>query len=69
MSEHQEQVDVVKWFKTQFPKWSECIIAIPNGSVLSGSIGQRCGQVNKLKKEGMKKGCSDLFIAVPKETK
>ena len=65
MSEHTEQKALVSWFKLQYPYYKDCIIAIPNGSQLSGNIGQRSAQVNKLKSEGMKSGASDLFIAVP----
>ena len=65
MSEHDEQCAVVKWFKLQYPNYSECIMAIPNGSHLAGTKQQRFAKVARAKKEGMKNGVSDLFIAVP----
>ena len=65
MSEHDEQCAVVKWFKSQYPKYAGCIMAIPNGSHLAGTKQQRFAKVARAKKEGMKNGVSDLFIAVP----
>ena len=65
MSEHTEQVAVVSWFKGRWPHFADCIIGIPNGAHIAGSVGQRAAKVNKLKAEGMKPGTSDLFIAVP----
>lgn len=66
MSESKQQSAVVKWFKIQYPDYAGCIISIPNGSYLAGNAKQRFAQVNKLKAEGMKKGCSDIFVAVPR---
>ena len=37
-----------------------------NGAWLAGNKGQRIGQVNKLKAEGMLPGVSDIFIAEPR---
>ena len=65
MSEYDHQCAVVSWFKRQYPEYRECIFAIPNGSFLSGDKVKRGKQMNRLKKEGLKVGVSDLFIAVP----
>ena len=67
MSEHDQQAALVQWFKLKYPKYADCIIAIPNGSWLNGK--GRFALMNKLKKEGLKPGASDLFIAVPKGDK
>ena len=63
--EHDETSAVVSWFKMQYPKYKDCIIGIPNGAHIAGHAGARKKKINKLKAEGMKPGCSDLFIAVP----
>lgn len=65
MSEHKEQAALFDWFKRRYPEYKDCFIAIPNGSHLAGQGSQKYRQVNKLKAEGMKKGASDVFIAVP----
>jgi hypothetical protein len=31
MTEHQEQVAVITWFRYQHPKFAKCLWAIPNG--------------------------------------
>lgn len=64
--ESKEQSAVVRWFKMQYPKYQECILAIPNGAHLAGkTANDRAKQMAKLKREGVKPGASDLFIAVP----
>lgn len=64
--ESKEQSAVVRWFKMQYPKYQECILAIPNGVHLAGKTDtDRARQMAKLKREGLKPGASDLFIAVP----
>lgn len=64
MSESDEQVAVVQWFRMQYPK--EIIFAIPNGSWIAGSEGRKYALINKYKNEGLLPGVSDLFIACPK---
>jgi len=54
VSEHIEQTNFINWFKVNYPKI--IIFAIPNGGFRAGLAGA------KLKKEGVLKGVSDLFI-------
>lgn len=39
--------------------------AIPNGAHLFGSAGQRSMQIASLKKQGLRAGVPDVFIAIP----
>jgi len=66
MSEHDEQCAVVYWFKTVYPQYKSAIMAIPNGAHLAGDNKKRAMKMAYMKKEGFKKGVSDLFIAVPR---
>ena len=66
MSEHDEQVAVVDWFNLKYPKYQACLIAIPNGAMLAGSPKKRGFQMHRLKREGLKPGVPDLFLAVPR---
>lgn len=66
MSEHDEQVEVVKWFKLQHKKHN--IFSIPNGSIINsgGNGGKKgMGRLQWSISEGFRSGVSDLFIAVP----
>lgn len=65
MSEHTEQASLVTWFNYQYPSLSDLLVASPNGAHLSGNAGQRSAQINKLKKEGFKKGFPDLQLCYP----
>ena len=67
MSEHDEQKALVSWFKLKYPEYF--IIALTNGAMLAGNTASRSRQMNKLKAEGLVKGASDLFIAVPRNGK
>lgn len=59
-SEHDLQVQCVRWFRLYYPKYARLLFAIPNG-------GQRNRIVAaKLKAEGVVAGVPDLFLAVPK---
>jgi hypothetical protein len=60
MTEHQEQVITIKWFRLQYPKLSNCLWAIPNGGV------RNIGTAIKLKSEGVTAGVPDLFLMIPK---
>lgn len=53
-TEHQEQVDFVKWFRVSYP--DVLIFAIPNGGYRSRVTASR------LKAEGVVKGIPDLYI-------
>lgn len=62
MSEHDEQVAVVNWFEIQYPSIKHLILAYPSGAIFGGK--NKWGMINKLKKEGWKKGIPDLFIPI-----
>lgn len=67
MSEHDEQCAVVKWFGYQYPKFRECLFAIPNGAVLCDLTKEkRMYRMSYLIKEGFKDGVSDLLLALPR---
>ena len=53
-TEHEEQCDVVQWFRRTYP--GVRMLAIPNGGARSLSQGA------KLKAEGVSRGVPDLFI-------
>lgn len=61
--EHLEQVAVIQWFRLQYPRYSKCLWAIPNGGI------RHIRTAIKLKKEGVLSGVSDLFLMIPKGTK
>ena len=56
-TEHQEQAALIEWSSHFW--WGDLLFAIPNGGYRT-KIG-----AYKLKKEGVKKGVPDLFLAVP----
>jgi len=62
MSEHQEQVAVVEWFRAQYPLLKMALFAIPNGGLRHIRVAMT------LKKEGVISGVSDLFLMVPRGT-
>ncbi len=53
-TEHEEQRELVKWFRQTYPK--TLIFAIPNGGARSIATASR------LKAEGVVKGVPDLFV-------
>jgi hypothetical protein len=61
MTEHQEQVAVITWFRYQHSKFAKCLWAIPNGGV------RNIGTSVKLKAEGVTAGVPDLFLMIPKK--
>ncbi|MCM1577044.1 MAG: VRR-NUC domain-containing protein [Bacteroides sp.] len=59
-SEHALQVACVNWFRMQYSRYADLLLAIPNG-------GQRDIRVaRKLKDEGTLAGVPDLFLALPR---
>lgn len=62
MSEHDEQAAFVYWAELLSWKYPDLLMlfAIPNGGMRSVSVGVA------LKKEGVKKGVPDMFLAVPR---
>lgn len=68
MSEEQQQITVVSWYKHKYPLFQDCIIAIVNERTKKKNVPLWvwAKYLNKLKRMGMKKGASDLFIAVPR---
>ena len=63
-SEHQLQVECVKWFRLKYPKLKMLLFSVPNGAMLYGNRMQRVKQWNYLKSEGATKGVSDLILLV-----
>jgi hypothetical protein len=54
------QENCIKWFDYSYPKLRQLLFAIPNGgarNVITGAM---------LKRQGVRKGIPDLFLAVPK---
>jgi hypothetical protein len=66
VSEHQEQVALVSWFRLAFPKFKIHLFAIPNGAHLAGDARLRAIKMNAMKSEGFTSGVSDLFLMIPK---
>jgi hypothetical protein len=66
MSEYNQTTATVEWWGWQYPAYINCLIGIPNGANLAGTPLQRAKQMIRLKKEGLKPGASDLFLALPR---
>lgn len=62
MTERQEQITTVTWFRLQYKKYANCLMSIPNGAFLHGNEKQRKRQMSALKAEGLVNGVSDLFL-------
>jgi hypothetical protein len=60
ISEHQEQVALVSWFRLAFPKFKLHLFSIPNGEY------RHIATAVKLKRSGVLAGVSDLFLMIPK---
>ena len=63
--EHLETAAVVAW-ASYFPELKN-LMGIPNGAHLAGTTKQRAAKMARLKKEGFRKGASDLFLPVAKK--
>ena len=60
VSEHQEQVMLITWFRMQYKQYKYHLFSIPNG----GS--RHIVTATNLKAEGVLAGVSDLFLMIPK---
>lgn len=60
LTEHDEQALLIKWFDFQY-KDKFVLFAIPNGGLRNAIVAK------KLKKEGVRSGVPDLFLAVPRK--
>lgn len=58
--EHEIQCSIVDWFKMQHNKHQMYLFAIPNGGLRNKVVAM------KMKREGVKKGVPDLFLAIPR---
>lgn len=65
MSEHDHQAAVIKWFDNQYPSDCHLLMAYPSGAIMGGK--NKWGLINKMKKEGWRKGVPDLFLAIPND--
>ena len=68
-TETDEQQAVIRWWSLHCTKYGiplNCLFSVPNGSHLAGDAKQRAIQMARLKREGLRAGCPDLMLAVPK---
>jgi hypothetical protein len=65
ISEHELQVNCVRWFRHHYRRYAHLLFSIPNGARLYGTAKQRGMQWKKLEAEGAQPGVADLFLAVP----
>ena len=66
MTEHQEQVALVTWFRLQYKQYKYHLFSIPNGAHLAGDARLRAIKMNAMKAEGLLPGVSDLMLMIPK---
>ena len=59
------QGSCVRWFRYQYSEYKDLLFAIPNGIPIYDKK-LRIQIYNRLKREGLKAGVPDLFLAVPK---
>ena len=67
MSEFTEQRTLIAWFRATYPKYEKCIRLSLNGVNLPAGKTAAI-MINQFKSQGMVKGESDLFFAVPNLT-
>jgi len=66
-NEDKEQEALFAWAK--YFNELRNIFAVPNGAFLAGDATARAKQMNRLKKQGLKTGVSDIFLPVAKNGK
>lgn len=59
-------IDLVAWWEGHNPAHRTALIHIPNGAVLGGGLVLRARRGARLKKEGLRPGASDYFLALPR---
>lgn len=70
-TESQHQTAVIDWFNHYAPTRGidpRLLFSVPNGSVLAGDARHRAIQMARLKREGLRAGCPDLFLAIAKDS-
>lgn len=55
-----------EWWERQYPTHRTALIHIPNGAYFGGNAVQRAMQGRRLKAQGMRRGASDYFLALPR---
>lgn len=60
VSEHQEQVMLITWWRMQYKQYKYHLFSIPNGEY------RHIATAVKLKRSGVLAGVSDLFLMIPK---
>lgn len=61
------QKSCVTWFRFQYPRLRQLLFSVPNGAHLNGNSSQRAIQMNKMKREGLNPGVSDLILLIPSD--
>ena len=65
MSEFDEQVAVVTWFRMQYPEHCMRLIASGNGLHIAGTAIHKAIKWRKFRDSGGVAGVADLFLAIP----
>jgi hypothetical protein len=60
MSEHVQQVALIKWFRATYKQYEKLLFSIPNGGLRDPITAIR------MKEEGLLAGVPDLMLAIPK---